>query len=88
MLDLAQLDENERHRFHLIMYYLFSTGENFYYQHRQGQLDTEQWERWCDTLRYYFTQPGIRSWFETSPIPFASGFAEFLKHEFQVQGRN
>src|SRR5215510_16273166 len=85
MQDLIQLTEDERHRFHLLMYYLFSAGENFYYQHRQGVLDTEQWERWGDTLRYYFTQPGIRAWFETSPIPFAASFAEFLKREFSVQ---
>jgi hypothetical protein len=84
MQDLSQLNEDERQRFHLIMYYLFSAGENFYYQHRQGQLDAEQWERWCGTLRYYFTQPGIRTWFETNPIPFAAGFAEFLKREFRT----
>jgi hypothetical protein len=83
--DLLQLNEDERQRFHLIMYYLFSAGENFYYQNRQGQLDTEQWERWQSTLRYYFTQPGIRMWFETNPIPFTIGFAEFLKREFQTR---
>lgn len=87
MHDLSRLDEDERQRFHLIMYYLFSAGENFYYQNRQGQLDEEQWERWCGTLRYYFTQPGIRAWFETNPTPFAASFSEFLQREFQARAR-
>jgi len=80
--DFSQLNEEERHRFHLIMYHLFSAGENFYYQQKQGALDAEQWERWCGTLRYHFTQPGIRTWFATSPIRFAASFGEFLQREF------
>jgi hypothetical protein len=82
--DLSQLNEDEQYRFNLIMYYLFSAGENFYYQHRQGALDAEQWERWCGTLRNYFTQPGIRAWFAASPIRFAANFAEFLDREFRL----
>jgi hypothetical protein len=80
--DLANLSEEERYRFNLIMYYLFSAGENFYYQNRHGALDAEQWDRWRYALRYYFTQPGVRAWFATSPIPFAASFAEFLTREF------
>ncbi|HEV8713015.1 MAG TPA: hypothetical protein VGX03_09325 [Candidatus Binatia bacterium] len=82
--DLAKLDEEERYRFNLIMYYLFSAGENFYYQHQQGALDAEQWDRWCHALRYYFAQPGIRAWFATSPLQFAASFAEFLEREFRL----
>ena len=81
--DLARLSEEEGYRFNLIMYYLFSAGENFYYQNRQGVLDAEQWDRWRSALRYYFTQPGIRTWFETSPIQFTSSFTEFLRQEFR-----
>lgn len=81
--DLNALTEDERQRFHLLMYYLFSAGENFYYQHRQGVLDAEQWERWCTTLQQYFTQPGIRAWFASNPIRFAEGFAQFLEQEFR-----
>lgn len=82
--DLMNLTEEEQHRFDLIMYYLFSAGENFYYQHQQGALDAEQWARWCDTLRQYFTRPGIRAWFEKRPIRFAVGFTEFLEREFHL----
>src|SRR5581483_7014171 len=81
--DLNALNDDERQRFHLLMYYLFSAGENFYYQNRQGVLDAEQWERWSATLRHYFTQPGIRTWFSSSPIRFAEGFAQFLEREFR-----
>lgn len=84
MQDMSQLNEDEQQRFHLIMYYLFSAGENFYYQNRQGVLDVEQWERWQSTLRYYFTQPGIRAWFETNPVPFTAGFAALLTQTFQA----
>lgn len=82
--DPEQLNEDERHRFDLIMYYLFSAGENFYYQNRQGALDSEQWERWCGTLRNYFTQPGVRAWFEKRPTRFAASFTEFLEQEFHL----
>ena len=82
--DLSRLNEDEQHRFSLIMYYLFSAGENFYYQHRQGALDAEQWERWCGTLRYYFTQPGIRAWFAIRPTRFAANFDKFLEQEFRL----
>jgi len=82
--NLAELGEEERYRFNLIMYYLFSAGENFYYQNQQGALDAEQWDRWCRALRYYFAQPGIRTWFETSPIQFTASFAGFLEREFRL----
>jgi len=65
------------------MYYLFSAGENFYYQNRQGALDAEQWDRWCGALRHYFTQPGLGAWFEANPTPFSASFSEFLKREFR-----
>ena len=81
--DYGGLDRDERHRFGLVMYYSFSAGENFYYQHRQGALDQEQWERWCETLRVYFAQPGIREWFETTPQQFTASFAAFLDAEFK-----
>ncbi len=81
--DYAGLDQDERHRFGLVMYYSFSAGENFYYQYRQGALDREQWERWCETLRVYFAQPGIREWFETTPQQFTASFAAFLAAEFK-----
>ena len=81
--DYSRLDRDERHRFGLVMYYSFSAGENFYYQYRQGALDQEQWERWCETLRVYFAQPGIREWFETTPQQFTASFAAFLAAEFK-----
>ena len=81
--DYGGLDRDERHRFGLVMYYSFSAGENFYYQYRQGALDQEQWERWCETLRVYFAQPGIREWFETTPQQFTASFAAFLDAEFK-----
>ncbi len=81
--DYGRLDQDERHRFGLVMYYSFSAGENFYYQHRQGALDREQWERWCETLRVYFAQPGIQEWFETTPQQFTASFSAFLAAEFK-----
>lgn len=81
--DYGRLDQDERHRFGLVMYYSFSAGENFYYQYRQGALDQEQWERWCATLQVYFAQPGIRAWFETTPQQFTASFSAFLAAEFQ-----
>ena len=81
--DYGRLDQDERHRFGLVMYYSFSAGENFYYQYRQGALDQEQWQRWCETLRVYFAQPGIREWFETTPQQFTASFAAFLDAEFK-----
>jgi len=81
--DYGRLDRDERHRFGLVMYYSFSAGENFYYQYRQGALDQEQWQRWCETLRVYFAQPGIREWFETTPQQFTASFAAFLDTEFK-----
>lgn len=53
---IGAVAEDEQHRFDLIMYYSFSAGENFFYQYTRGALDREQWERWCETLRQYFTQ--------------------------------
>jgi len=81
--DYGRLDQDERHRFGLVMYYSFSAGENFYYQYRQGALDQEQWERWGATLQGYFAQPGIRAWFETTPQQFTASFAALLDAEFK-----
>ena len=85
--DVNNLNDEERQRFDLLMYYLFSAGENFYYQKRQGVLDAEQWDRWCNTVRYYFTQSGIRAWFTSNPIRFAEGFSQFLEQEFHQVSR-
>ena len=81
--DYAALAEDERHRFDLIMYYSFSAGENFFYQYTQGALDQGQWERWCETLRQYFTQQGIREWFASTPRRFSASFSDFLENEFK-----
>ncbi len=80
----SELAEDEQFRLGLIMYYLFSAGENFFYQYQQGALDQEQWDRWCEALHQYFTQKGIREWFEATPRQFTASFSDFLEEEFRA----
>ena len=58
-----------------------ATMENYFYQHRQGTMDTEQWARMLETLRFFMATPGGQHWWSSRPIRPDVPFERFVDEE-------
>ena len=81
LVDCESLEGTDRGRFSLLMARFTATMENYFYQHRQGSMDTEQWTRMLETLRFFFATPGGQYWWKNHPIRPDVPFERFLDEE-------
>ncbi len=81
LLDRESLEGDERLRFDLLMGRFTATMENYYYQHCQGTMDTDQWTRVLEILRYFMATPGGQSWWSDRPIRADLPFDRFVDEE-------
>ena len=59
--DLAQLHEDERPQFRLLLAHIMNMYETMFLQYRRGTLDEEYWNARMVGLRAVLSQPGIRA---------------------------
>jgi hypothetical protein len=71
-------------RFDVMMNRLMATMENYYYQHRQGTMEAEQWARAVDVLRWFMSFPGGQSWWSSRRIRPDVPFERFLDGEVKA----
>ena len=81
LLDFESLEGTDRGRFSLLMARFTATMENYFYQHRQGSMDTDQWTRMLETLRFFMATPGGQYWWASRPIRPDVPFERFLDEE-------
>ncbi len=60
-----------------------ATMENYFYQHRQGTLDTEHWTRMLAVFRFLMATPGGRSWWSSDRVRPDVPFERFLDQEVE-----
>lgn len=82
--DPASLRRSERIRFSWALYELVGAAEFMYHQSRQDALPPEVWKRWQATVVWWFSNPGIRAWWEARPTPFSADFERFLEELLQT----
>lgn len=73
------LTRSERMRFSWSLYELVGAAEFVFHQERNGALPEEIWERWRATLIWWFSNPGIRTWWGSRPSPFSASFERFVE---------
>lgn len=73
------LERQERVRFGWAMYELFGAAEFMYHQAVQKALPAEVWTRWQKTVAWWFSHPGIRTWWDNKPTPLSSDFESFVE---------
>ncbi len=83
LVDFESLEGIDRGRFSLLMARFTATMENYFYQHRQGSMDTEQWTRMLETLRFFMATPGGQSWWSSRPIRPDIAFERFVDEEIE-----
>ena len=78
--------EEDRTRAVATLFTTFKLFENAWFQHRQGTLDSEQWEGWDLHRRVYFHRPGVQTWWSDRRGMFAPGFRDYIEGTKLVMG--
>lgn len=76
--DWYGVTEDDRARALPLLFPTFKLFENAWFQHRQGTLDSEQWEGWDAYIRMYYHHPGVKTWWEMRKAAFAPGFRDYI----------
>ena len=59
----------------------FFTLQNWYYQHRAGNLDNDIWAGWSQVFTDIYTTPGIQYFWERRRQYFAPKFRDYLEKD-------
>ena len=78
LLDPSQLSRNERVQFTWCLYEMFGGHEFLFHQSQSGAIPEEVWERWSETMVWWFAFPGVRSWWHSRPAPFSASFSSYI----------
>ncbi len=81
-----ELNEEDRIRFSLLMYSVFTAFQNAFHQRRYGTLEDELFEPWHRQLTLYTRRPGVVAWWAYSQSHFTDAFREFV-NELMTSGK-
>ena len=48
-------------------------------QHRQGNVDDATLQRWTETMDWWLTFPGIRTYWQARPTPYTEEFTLYIE---------
>jgi hypothetical protein len=88
--DYEALQLDDRTKFAFLIYKLLAGIESQLFQHRQGELPTDQFEHIGSVIRWYARWPGFRAWWKDRPVAFGdtlTGFVDNELREVQSSGR-
>jgi hypothetical protein len=57
---------------------LFQILDNVHFQHRQGTIDREGWERAAATVRIFLAGPGVLDWWRSNRVPLSRDFSAYV----------
>lgn len=69
----------ERVRFSWALYETMGAAEFVFHQAREKAFPEEVWERWRTTLGWWISNPGIRRWWSSKPVPFTPDFESLME---------
>jgi hypothetical protein len=73
--DWYGVTEDDRARAIPLLFPTFKLFENAWFQHRQGTLDSEQWEGWDAYIRMYYHHPWGENVVGAAESGFRAGFS-------------
>ena len=76
--DAEPLTHEERYRFETLLLMLFQVLDNVHFQHRQGTIDREGWERAAATARVFLAGRGVQAWWRSNQVPLSHGFSAYV----------
>jgi hypothetical protein len=79
LVDIYNLPPAYRIRFSYCCSEFFGALEFMHFQHREGNIPRELWQRWADTTRFWMTFKGHRQWWQSSPTLFTPAFSRFVE---------
>ena len=74
----SDLAPEDRYRFETLLRLLFQLLDNICFQHRQGTIDREGWERAAATARLFLAGPGVAAWWQSNQVPLSRDFSAFV----------
>ena len=78
MAGLENLDEDERLSFSYMALGYMRIFETLHYQYGTGALEPKLFEAELGTLKWAFTNPGLRAWWALNPISLSAEFRAFI----------
>lgn len=75
---LEQLDADEAMSFSYMMLAYMRIFETLYYQYKTGTMEEQLYEAELNTLRWAFSNPGMRAWWFANPISFSAEYRAFI----------
>ena len=77
--DPSKLTPQERIQFTWAMYEFFGALEFMFLAAEENSIPDEIWQRWSLAAAWWLTFPGVQTWWEVRPIPFANSFSSYIE---------
>ena len=77
--DTSILTTTEKIQFNWAMYESFGAFEFMFHTSNTSAIPEEVWQRWSLTVAWWFTQPGVLTWWKVKPVPFTSSFTAYIE---------
>ena len=81
--DTSSLTPLEKIRFTWSLYETFDSFEFMFYTYRNDEIPEEVWSRWSNTVGWWLSFPGVRTWWHCRPVQFTDSFTEFVESLLQ-----
>jgi len=78
MANYDDLSDTERASFGFIQLAAFRIYDSLYYQIQRGTGDEQQWKGELNTINWFFSSPGARTWWRLQQFAFSPDFQRFI----------
>ncbi len=75
---LENLDEDEAISFSYFALANMRIFETLYYQYKTGTMEEQLYQAELNTLKWAFTNPGLRAWWSANPMSFSTDYRAFI----------
>jgi hypothetical protein len=75
----AAMTNADKLTFMSTIFVFFKHYENMFVQHREGVIDSEDWDAWVTHIFMYWHMPGVQIWWRMRRETFAPSFRHFLE---------
>ena len=78
MANYDELTAIEKIRFDFLWLSSFRIYDSLYFQVKRGTGEKELWKSELETLKWFFSAPGVRMWWRQQNFAFTPGFRESI----------
>ena len=76
--DVSHLSFEERGRFQWVMTEFLSSMEFLMQQYEVGNVDQQVWQRWADTLDFWLSFDGVKTYWSGRATPYTDSFTRYI----------